>query len=163
MGELRLANLSNGIAFPHDDVCYFQSNHGHNCKMGYFRHDAMPPQAIIHLLTGGEITIVDATAKNKSLTDAQKFGVPTFCLVFNRAIKRRDIKVCSWQTREMEKVAYADIHKKLVQTIRKLVRIYGHSGPITIGQKMKFVCHAGFPMDDKPALLAEAINATPKI
>jgi len=124
-----LANISNGLVFPHDDVCYFQSTHGHKCKMGYFRIDAMPLRAIIHLLRGGNLTIVDATQHHKLLTDAQKFGIATWILVYNRAIRKRIDQVCPWQTREMEMVASSNIHKKLIKTIRKLAKYYQPLNP----------------------------------
>ena len=153
--NLVLANIRNGLAYPHDDVCYFQSQFAHHKKLGYFRIDAMPYRAVIHLLCGGEITIVDATAKSKPLTDAQRKGVPTWCLVFNRALRIYDVKVCDWQTKDMVEVARSRVHKPLVQTIRKLVEIYGHSGPAVIGENVHLVCHRNVEFDDKPELLAE--------
>jgi hypothetical protein len=145
---LVLANISNGLAFPHDEVCLFQSNHGHNCKMGYFRLDAMPYSAVIHLMKGGEVTIVDATRHGKLYTDAQKFGVATWCMVYNRSIRKKVGKVCAWQTKEMEVVASNGIHTKLVETIRKLARYYNPTRPTIIGDNVKLICHHGFIADD---------------
>lgn len=153
-----LANISNGLAFDHDEVCYFQSQHGHNCKMGYFRIDAMPYRAIIHLMKGGEITIVDATRHGKPLTDAQKFGVVTWCLIYNRAIRKKVDKVCSWQKREMEIVASNGIHEKLIQTIRKLAKYYNPTRPAVIGDNVRLVCHHGFIADDNVKRLKEMIK-----
>lgn len=67
-----IANATNGLAFPHDHVCYFQSQFAHHMRLGYFRLDSMPIQPIIHLLNGGTITIVDATKHDKPLSDALK-------------------------------------------------------------------------------------------
>ena len=156
--NLVLANIRNGLAYPHDDVCYFQSQFAHHKKLGYFRIDSMPYRAVIHLLCGGEITIVDATAKNKPLTDAQRKGVPTWCLVFNRALRYYDVKVCDWQTVDMVQVAHSRVHKPLVQAIRKLAEIYGESGPAIIGKNVHLVCHRGIEFDDKPELLASLVR-----
>jgi len=145
-----LANLSNGLVFPHDMVCNFQSNHGHHKKLGYFRIDAMPYTATIHLLQGGEVTIVDASLHQKALTDAQKYGVTTWCLVFNRALKLYGIRVAPWQTRDMEQVANSNIHRQLVHSIRKLVKLYGDNGPAVIGQNVKLECASQCDWDDKP-------------
>ena len=155
---LTLANISNGLAFPHDDVCYFQSQHGHNCKIGYFRIDAMPLKAIIHLLKGGTITIIDATRHGKLITDAQKFGVVSWCLIFNRAIRKKVDKVCHWQTKEMEIVASNGIHKKLIQTIRKLAKYFGSTKPAIINDNIKLICHHGFIADDNVKRLRELIK-----
>lgn len=153
-----LANISNGLAFPHDGTCYFQSNHGHNCKMGYFRIDAMPLDAIIHLMKGGEITVVDATRHGKLYTDAQKFGVATWALIYNRAIRKKADKVCAWQTKEMEAVASNGVHEKLIETIRKLARYYDPVKPAIIGDNIKLVCHHGFIADDNVKRLKEMIR-----
>lgn len=109
----------------------------------------MPFSAIIHLLQGGTLTIVDATQHGKPLTDAQKYGIATWCLVYNRAIRRRADKICAWQTREMEMVASSNIHKKLIKTIRKLARYYPPTKPAIIGENVQLVCHRGFALDDK--------------
>jgi hypothetical protein len=153
-----LANISNGLAFPHDEVCYFQSTYGHKCKSGYFRIDSMPLKAVIHLLCGGELNIVDATQHNKPMTDAQKFGVATWCLVYNRAIRQRIDKVCSWQTRDMERVASSNIHKKLIKTIRKLAKYYPTSSPAVIGENVSLICFRNFTGDDKPEHIREKIR-----
>jgi hypothetical protein len=154
---MRLANFSNGIAFKHDDICYFQSNHAHRISTGYFAHNAMSLKNIIYLLNGGNITIIDATRRHKRLTDALKFGVPTFCLVFNRAIYERKAQVCEWQTNEMLKISHSQIHKPLVQTIRKLMKIYDKSEPLIIGENVKLICHQGFIADDKPKRLKKMV------
>lgn len=156
---LTLANMSNGLAFPpYDYISYFQSNHGHNAKIGYFDSGSMPYSAIVHLLRGGEITIVDATRRRKPLTDAQKFGIPTWCLVFNRAVGQfdksyRKVKVCAWQTPEMLKIAHSDTHKSYVQTIRKFIKLFGYSKPAVIGDNVFLVCHQAFIGDDKPKII----------
>ena len=150
---IRLANMSNGLVYPHDSVCFFQSQHGHQAKVGYFRIDAMPYEAVLILLRGGTIEIIDATARDKLLTDAQKFGVPTWCLVFNRAIRQSAV-VCAWETPEMRKVASSRHHKPLVQAIRRLRRIVGDAGPIKIGGQVRLTCHRSVGFDDKPQELA---------
>jgi hypothetical protein len=126
--------------------------------MGYFRIDAMPYRAVIHLITGGNLTIVDATRRHKLLTDALKFGIPTWCLVFNRAIRERDVKTCDWETPEMRKVANLDIHKPLVQSIRKIVRYYNGSKPAIIGENISLECYQGFIGDDKPHRIKTLIS-----
>lgn len=152
---IRLANMCNGLVYAHDDICYFQSQYGHKCHLGYFRIDSMPYSAIKALLTGDSITIIDATRKRKLYTDAQKFGVPTWCLVFNRAIGYRDLKVCEWQTPEMRGVAMSDFHSPMIQSIRKLQKIYGCQEPAIIGKNIIIECHQDAVFDDKPALLRE--------
>jgi hypothetical protein len=112
---------------------------------------------LVKLLSGNKIIIIDATRTHKSLTDALKFGVPTFCIVFNRAIRQREIQVCPWETREMRKVAFSKIHKPLVQTIRKLVNIYGFASPLVINDQISLECHQGFIADDKPKRLQKLI------
>lgn len=154
---MRLANIRNGLAYPHDDVCLFQSNHGHQASIGYFRIDAMPYAAVIHLLQGGRITVIDATARNKVLTDALQYGVPTWCMVFNRAIGHREVVVAPWVTRELVNIAHGPIHKPLVQTIRKLARLYPPAGPLRIGDNVLFECHPVCGFDDKPELLKEVL------
>lgn len=147
---MRIANVTNGLAFlPYDAVSMFMSTHGHHASMGYFRIDAMPYNAVIHLLTGGTITLVDATQHNKPLTDAFKFGVPTWCMVFNRAI-RVETKVCEWQTPTMCSVSRSQIHKRLVQRIRRLACIFPPSAPAIIGKNVLLEVHRQFPYDDKP-------------
>lgn len=153
-----LANISNGLPYQHDEVCHFQSNHGHNAKCGYFRIDAMPYSAIIALLKGEQITIIDATRRHKKLTDAQKFGIPTWCLVFNRAIGKRKVKVCSWQTPEMLKVSHSDIHKPLVQSIRKLMKYYGVICPAIINENIILSCHQNFIADDNPKRMRQLLK-----
>lgn len=155
---LRLANISNGLVFPHDDVCYFQSQHGHRYATGYFAHNAMPFSAIIQLLLGNNVKIIDATRRHKKLTDALKFGVPTFSLVFNRAIYKRNIIVCDWQTAEMVRMAHSHIHKPLVQSIRKLSKYFGAKKPIIIGENLVLECHQGFIGDDKPERIRRMIQ-----
>ena len=159
---LRLANMMNGLAYPpYDDVCYFQSNWGHHASYGYFRIDAVPYKAIIHLLQGGQITIVDGTRNGKKLSDALKFGVPTWCIVFNRALKfkgSRHIKVCDWQYPEIKKVALRHPgHKPLVQAYRKLIKIYGYVQPAIIGKNIILECHQNAVFDDKPKRLKKLI------
>lgn len=158
MKIIRLANMMNGLAYPpYDGVCYFQSCYGHHASYGYFRLDSMPFDAVIHLLRGGQLIVIDATRKNKPLSDALKFGVPTWCLVFNRALRRRDVKVCNWQTPEMKRVALQN-HKPLVHTIRKLIKIYNFQKPAVIGDNIHLECHQKISFDDKPNMLKEIMN-----
>jgi hypothetical protein len=148
---LRIANATNGLAFgPYEAVSMFLSIHGHNYSMGYFRIDAMPYLAVIRLLQGGTIQIVDATQHNKALPDSIRFGVTTFALVFNRAIGEYDLKVASWQTPEMKRAAMSSAHKKLVQRIRRLAQVFGHSGPVKMGEQIQWEVHRNFTLDDKP-------------
>lgn len=161
---MTLANLSNGLAYPHDHIAHFQSNYAHHKSLGYFRIDSMPLEAIVHLLNGGEVTIVDATASDKALSDGLKKGVPTWCLVFNRAIDKvgvsgaRSVRVCEWQTRDMVQVAHSQFHHPATQTIRKLAKVVGATGPAVIGQNIHLVCHRLVGFDDKPDRLAELVQ-----
>jgi len=152
------ANISNGLAFPHDNVCMFKSTHGHNYKMGYFRIDAMPYSAVIELLKGNQIKIIDATHHSKPLTDGLKYGLTTWTLVFNRALGY-DIKVAPWQTKEMRKVSRrnGDV-KKLVRTIRGLNKLFGNKGPAIIGDNIYIECHQNFKYDDKMEIFYKKDN-----
>lgn len=158
---LRLANIRNGLAYPHDDVCHFQSQHGHHAAEGYFRIDAMPMRAVIHLLEGGQIVVVDAGVRNR-LTDALRFGLPTWCGVFNRAIRYRgaDLAPCSWYTDAMHRAAGSTRHRPLVQSIRKLAHLYGWGRPAVIGKTVLVECHGGIDHDDRPDVLAKRIRST---
>ena len=162
MEILRLANIRNGLVYPHDDVCHFQSSYGHHAGHGYYRMDAMPYRAVIHLLKGGTIEIIDAThSKHKKMTDAQKFGVPTWCITFNRALDfkgSRNIQVCDWQTACMRKLAMSNRHRKTAYTIRKLVQIYRYAKPAVIGDNVIITCHRAVDFDDKPKRLRELLH-----
>ena len=142
---LRLSNICNGLPYPHDMVCNFMSTHGHHKKDGYFRMDAMPYDAVICLLRGGAVTIIDATQHNKPLTDALKYGVPTWCLMFNRALRCK-IPVCPWMTQDMVDVANGPLHRPLVQRVRRLEQIFGNAGPIEIGKQVMLECYKMYIM-----------------
>jgi len=146
---MTLANISNGLLFTHDGVCFFSSTHGHHMGLGYFRMDAMPWDAVIHLMRGGDITIIDATRKNKPLSDALRYGVPTWAMVYNRAIRIRSEKVCDWQTREMISVASSNKHRKLIRSYRKLAKYFKPERPAVIGENIKVVCYPNFQLDDQ--------------
>lgn len=147
---MRIANATNGLAYPpYDGVSMFLSTHGHNCKMGYFRMDAMPYMAIIHLLKGGDIQFVDATPSNKELPDAVRFGLTTWCLVFNRAI-RMPIEPSDWVTRAMVRNANSQVHKKHIQRIRRLMEVFGVTKPAIIGDNILLEIHRKVTFDDKP-------------
>lgn len=152
------ANMSNGLVYPHDEVCYFQSNVAHHWESGYFRIDSLPYSGVIQLLQGNKIQIVDATRHDKPFSDALKFGVPSFCLVFNRAIGGNGTKVCEWQTREMVYATHRHVHKPLVQAIRKLVKIYGHKGPAIIGENVLLTCHKQVNFDGQPEKIRERLE-----
>lgn len=139
--------MSNGLVYPHDITVYFQSQYGHHMKLGYFNRDAMPIDAIIHLLKGGEICIIDAS-QHYRLTDALKYGVPTWCAVFNRAARIQSTP-CGWFTREMYRASGDKLQKPTVQTIRKLINLYGFTSPAVIGSSIHLVCHLGVTFDDK--------------
>ncbi len=159
---LRLANITNGLYFPHDDVCCFQSQHAHHRSLGYFRIDAMPYRAVIHLLRGGVVEIIDATRKSKLLSDALRHGVPTWCIVMNRAMKfdYQNIRVCEWQTPDMMKAAR--MHDTYLGTLRKLVRLYGRTKrPIQIGSQLLLRCYSNFEFDDKMTSAAAMKRRSP--
>lgn len=156
---LVLANISNGLVYQHDNVCNFQSNHGHHKTTGYFHIDAMPYCAVIDLLQGKSITIVDATRRHKLLTDAQKFGVPTWCLVFNRALRLRKVRVCDWQTCDMLEVAHMARHRPLVHRLRTLAAIYGWKSPAIIDTNIHLVCYQNAEFDDNTRRIARRVMA----
>lgn len=150
---MRIANATNGLRYePYDEVSMFLSTHGHNYKMGYFRIDAMPYKAVIHLLKGGHITMVDATPSDKQLPDAFKFGMTTWALVFNRALRSR-VRFAPWVTREMVRCANSKTHYKLIQRIRRLMAICGSVKPLIYGDNVFFEVHRQVDFDDKPELL----------
>lgn len=155
---IRFANLSNGLVYPHDELCYFQSQHGHHAAHGYFRDDAMPWSAVRALLLGDEVTVIDATQHNKPLSDALKYGVPTWCLVFNQALRCRQVTVCEWQTREM--VRAASLHTKLKQSIRRMEQIFGHARPVVVGLNVHLECHRCVTFDDRPERIGELLHAS---
>ncbi len=156
---MRIANATNGLAYPpYDAISMFLSTHGHSCKMGYFRIDAMPYMAVVELLKGGNITLVDATQHNKTLPDAFKFGLTTWCMVFNRAIKK-EASPAEWATRDMYRAANSHYHKKLVQRIRRLVAVYGSTKPAVIGDNVLVEVKRLVDFDDNPSLLAERLRA----
>lgn len=148
---MRLANIRAGLAYPHDGVCAFLSTHAHSYKMGYFRIDAMPYDAVLHLLKGGNVEIIDGTQHDKPLSDALKYGVTTWALVFNRAL-RYSGQVAPWETPEMRRAARAKRHKPLVQMIRKLADLVGRH-PIIIGQNLHLTCHRQIAHDDRVDIL----------
>lgn len=162
-----LANISNGLCFPHDDVCRFQSNHGHNWKIGYFDVDAMPWSAVIRLLRGESIRVIDATGKKKPLTDGLKYGLTTWAMAFNRGLGRTNTFIAPWSTREMALAAYqSEPARKVAHGVRRLSRIYGHSphlmlvmpigGLVYNGWPTIFVdCVSNFMYDDKPEKIRE--------
>ena len=150
---MRIANATNGLAFPpYDAVSMFLSTHGHSRKFGYFRIDAMPYNAVIALLKGETITLVDATQHDKPLTDGFRYGLSTWCMVFNRAI-RSFIDCANWITPDIRTAAMLAKHKPLVTRIRRLAIIYGISKPAVIGDNVLVEMHKNFANDDKPELL----------
>jgi len=153
----RFANISNGLAYPHDDVCNFMSTHGHNCKMGYFRLDSMPWGAVIELINNRPITIVDASPHGKEITDGLRYGLTSWLLMYNRALGYR-VQVAPWQTREMYLASGLKKWHPLRARIRRLVKIYHVAPrPVVIGDLVHLDCHSHFAFDDKP----EMILATP--
>ena len=168
------ANITNGLCFPHNDVCHFMSTHGHSFKMGYLRLDSMPYSAAIELLRGQDIIIKDASQHNKPLTDGLRYGVSTWAMIFNRAIGSDHTRVAPWTTKEMWYAAYrTDVSSKIVQRIRRLKEVYGDCGPVNIfdrSDKIRMLekvspailleCHRNFKLDDKPKEMRGLINVT---
>jgi hypothetical protein len=158
MEILRIANATNGLAFPpFDDVSMFLSTHGHHYKQGYFRIDAMPYRAVIHLLLGGAIKIVDASPSGKLLCSSFRNGVTTWCLVFNRAAHIYDLQVAEWQTIHHRAAAHSKKHSPLCQRIRRLIEVYGFKKPAIIGDNVLLEMHNNFELDDKPAELGKIL------
>lgn len=163
LNELRLANVRNGLAYPHHDLCYFQSNFGHRASLGYFRIDAMPLRAVVHLLMNRRIVIVDGTAKDHQMSDALTYGVPTWCAVYNAALMVRPLRPCDWITDHAMAMAFSAAHRPLRHTIQKLAELYapnGSSPSALIGQDRNVVleCHHGIDHDDRPERLAELME-----
>lgn len=155
----RYANITNGLAYPHDDVCALMSTHAHHYACGYLRLDSMPYSAAIELLKGRRILIIDATQHNKPLTDALRYGLPTWCRIFNRAIRINTQPVCDWETPHISRAAYTGPHAaKITQRIRRLAAVYGNSGPAIIGLNVLVECHRRFPYDDKPDSIKHLCN-----
>ena len=150
-----LANLSNGLAYPHDGICHFQSNYAHSRKLGYCRLDSMPLDAVRALLVGETVKVVDGR-RRPGLSEALRWGVPTWALAFNRAIGWRAVRVCGWETPAMRAAAHSRTHKPLVQTIRKLARVYGYAHPLTLGDTLLVECHV-CEHDDNPERIAELV------
>jgi len=119
----------------------------------------MPYDAVIHLLQGGEITIIDGSSHNR-MPDALKFGVTTWALVFNRAGHVYDVKVAPWQTMEMLRTAHSNIHRPYVNNLRKLIKYYGWSGGVKIGdgERVQLEVHKNIKYDDKPEIIREQIQ-----
>lgn len=156
----RLANLSNGIVFPHDMVCWFQSNHAHNRSTGYFDQAAMPWPAVVNMFARPEdqYLILDATRRHKPLTDAQKVGVPTWCLTFNHALGLPYEQVCVWETREMREAAADPIHHDLRQQIRRLSRYFEpRKQGLVLGRDVFVECYQNAEWDDKPKRIRERL------
>ncbi|MCJ8335012.1 MAG: hypothetical protein MJH10_12275 [Epibacterium sp.] len=148
---MRLANASNGLAYPHDDVCMFLSQTAHHKRLGYFRIDAMPHRGSIHLMRGGTITVVDGR-RRKGLSDALSKGLPTWCMVFNRAARFEPVQVCDWQTPAMVAASRLRLHKPAVQALRRLMRAYPPTSPAVIGQNVFVDCQV-CDHDDSPEML----------
>ncbi len=145
---------SNGLAYPHDDICFFQSQHGHHARCGYFADNAMPWSAVAHLLCGGTIEVIDAS-QHRRMTDALRFGVATWCRVFNAAVCRTDAG-SDWETPEMRRAA--NQHAKLRRLIRRLWRAHGCPGVAAVcGQNVLLTCHQQVAFDDKIDLLCRRI------
>lgn len=120
---LVLANVRNGIPLvPRPDgLSYFLSTHAHHAE-GYFSPEAMPLNAIVHLLRGGVVEIVDASAR-KALPDALVTGVGTWALVFGRAV--RAFAEVPWATDAMIRGCWQHKQRRTVRVIRRLASVYG--------------------------------------
>lgn len=121
---LTAANASNGLAlapFP-DTVSVFLSSHAH--RWPYRSIGAMPPDAILELLRGGIVQVVDGS-KRKSYPDSLVTGVGTWALVFGRAVKKLggQLSDVPWATREMYKACWHAEHEPTVKLVRRLARI----------------------------------------
>ena len=155
-----VANARNGLIYPHDEVCYFMSAHGQAAKIGYFRMDSMPWSVAIAIATGDRVEIVDATPGAKPLTDGLKFGVPTWCLVYNRAIHRPELSVCSWETPHMRRLAQNGVHRKTAHALRKLLFcVTPEPQPAIVGQNVILTCHQRAYWDDKPEILRALLES----
>jgi hypothetical protein len=155
---LRLANLSNGLAFPpRDGVCHFQSQHGHHYP--YLREGAMPLDAVVHLLRGGRLLVVDGTRRRTGLPDALRTGVPTWCRVYNRALgDRHGPPVCAWETPDIRRAALETCQRPTVQTIRKLIRLFGPGPRAVVGETVLYEVHRNICVDDRPARIRLAME-----
>lgn len=119
-----LANASNGLALVPlpDAVSAFLSSHAHHYP--YRSVGAMPPDAILELLRGGVVSVVDGS-KRKPYPDSLVTGVGTWALVFGRAVEKLggQLSDVPWATREMLKACWREEHEPTVKLIRRLARI----------------------------------------
>ena len=79
-------------------------------------------------------------------------------MVFNRAIGYRLKPVAPWCTREMINIAHGSPHKPLVQTIRKLAKVYGSILPAVVGQNVHLTSHPICGHDDDSDKLKRKIK-----
>lgn len=123
MKRLVLANVRNGLPLvpDPDGLTYFLSTHAHHSN-GYFREGAMPLNAVVHLLRGGVVEVVDASAR-RPLPDALVTGVGTWALVFGRATRLHSN--VPWATPAMLRACWLKRHEATVKTIRRLMTVYG--------------------------------------
>lgn len=123
---LILANVRNGIPLvPYPDgLTYFLSTHAH--RPVYYGENAMPLHAVAHLLRGGIVEVVDASAR-KPYPDALVAGVGTWALTFGRALNKygTPFSEVPWATRAMIQACWSDAHAHTVRAIRRLATVYG--------------------------------------
>jgi hypothetical protein len=137
-------NCRNGLPFNNyfrtEHYSMFLSSHAHHANC-YFQSGDMPISAIIELLKGGIVTVVDAST-SKPFPDALVTGLGSWVIAFNRGLKSDESPEHS--TPAMRKYAYySDEAKRVKQTVRRLKTVYGDSGPAKMhlwnGRNTQFV------------------------
>lgn len=145
---LYVLNARNGLAFastfPTEHISMFLSSHAHHAG-SYFRCDAMPYAATIHLLNGGTVCVLDAST-HKAFPDSLVTGLGSWVIAFNRAI---GIPCDPYHaTSAMRRFAwYSDDARRVVRSVRKLMTVYRNRG----AARMHFVNPAvtGFSYNSK--------------
>lgn len=137
----------------------------------------MPLRAIVHLLLGRRIVIVDGTAKARRASDALTYGVPTWCAAYNAALGFRS-PPCGWITDHAMVQARSDVHRQMRHTVIKLAEIYAPNGApaaligwtvhpgmsstpsITFSPDANVIleCHRGIDHDDRPEVLRQRMG-----
>jgi hypothetical protein len=133
MDVLYVLNASNGLAYkalcPTDHVSLFLSSQAHHADC-YFRAEAMPHSALVRLLCGGVVAVVDASGR-KPFPDSLVTGVGSWVLAFNRALRGEG--EVPHATPAMRRFAgHSEEADRVVRSVRRLARIYGDRGPATM-------------------------------
>ncbi len=129
---LWVCNARNGLAHrnelqtPH--IGYFLSSHAHH-KQCYFVPYAMPLAAIVHLLCGGVVAVVDAS-RRKVFPDSLVAGLGSWVYAFNRGIGVYEPDFVPYGTSAMWWYAIRSRNaREIKKVVRRLATILGDKGP----------------------------------